>query len=165
MPASALYGFILAILVLCASGTRSQEPSTPTSVRQVTYDEFISLTVDQRRERFRQMSPENKALVIRTHGERWLNDNRGRLTATERAIFREVIDFVTPELYRTPMAPEVDRKERALRAKLRCRVDDNDVMRAFNVFRAPGDPPVAPKWTYLSRAKCWFEWLVETVVD
>lgn len=57
-------------------------------------------------------------------------------------------------------------RRRALTAKMRCRVNSADIREATNVFHeASHSPPPKPTWGYLSQAKCWFEWILEGVVD
>ena len=132
----------------------------------VTYDEFMKISVEQRHARFGALSAENKALIVRTHAERWLASNRARLTASEVGVFQEMISFVTPERYAKPAGAAMGKEEQALRAKMRCRVSPDEVVQAFNVFgtRLPTGA-AKPTWTYLSQAKCWLEWIAEDLVD
>lgn len=137
-------------LLLSGAGGPLPQPAT---AQASFYDDFMKLDLDQRRERFVSLNAEHRSLVVRTHAERWLVANRARLTADEVGLFEELIAFVTPERYqRTQSAP--DREEQALREKLRCRVNPDDVMSAFGVLRqAPESRP--ERWTYLDRARCW----------
>jgi hypothetical protein len=132
----------------------------------VTYDDFMKISVDQRRGRFGGLSAENKSLVLRTHAQRWLGNNRARLTASEVGVFQEMINFITPERYAKRAETPMDNEEQSLRAKMRCRVSSEDVVEAFNVFGALSQTETAkPTWTYLSQAKCWLEWIAEALVD
>jgi hypothetical protein len=130
------------------------------------YDAFMTLSVHQRHARFDTLSAENKALMVRTHAERWLHNNRGRLTASDVEMFEEIIAFFTPDLYRGRRDDALDKREEALTAKVTCRVSPVDIREATNLFReASESPPPKLTWSYLSKAKCWFEWILEGVVD
>ncbi len=162
-------GLLGLFVVLAASGAMAT--NTPSMARQVPatshhYDEFIKLSADERHARFVAMKPEHKAAMVRTHIERWLRTNRGRLTPSEVRVFEEMIAFVTPDLYRERRDDTLDRREEALGAKMRCRVDPEDVLEATNLLRGGSQsPPSKRRWTYLTQAKCWFNWVLEGVVD
>ena len=55
------------------------------SAPDVTYSNFIRLDPEQRDERFRLLSPENKAMLKRTHARSWLVRNRSQLTTAQIA--------------------------------------------------------------------------------
>ena len=132
----------------------------------VAYDDFMRISAEQRRGSFGALSAENKSQIVRTHAERWLAKNRVRLTTSEVGVFQEMINFITPERYAKRPETAMDKEEQALRAKMRCRVSTEDVVEAFNVFGTRSQTGVAkPKWTYLSQAKCWLEWIAEDLVD
>lgn len=158
---------VTAIVVFAVVGAQAHprhgaQGATPTVV---TYDDFMKISVEQRRGRFATLSAENQSLVVRTHAERWLANSRARLTASEVGVFQEVIRFVTPERYAKRAEIAMDTEEQALRAKMRCRVSTEDVVEAFNVFGTPSQAGAPkPKWTYLSQAKCWLEWIAEDLV-
>lgn len=128
------------------------------------YDAFMRLPSDQRRERLAAMRATDRALIVRTHATRWLAANRARLSPTEIAIFDELIAFIRPELYAPRPNPAIDEEERALRTRMRCRVNPDDVRAAFMVIGASPEVSVsAPRWTFLDRASCWLEWATEEV--
>lgn len=130
------------------------------------YDDFMKLSAHERHARFVAIGAENKATIVRTHVERWLRSNRGRLTASEAEVFEEMIAFITPDLYRERRDDTLDKREEAMTGKMRCRVNPEDVREATNLFReASASPPPKPTWSYLRQAKCWFEWILEGVVD
>lgn len=130
------------------------------------YDDFMKLAAGQRRARFAALTAENKAMIVQTHAQRWLHDNRERLTASEIGVFEEIIAFITPDLYRERSDDTLDKREEALRATMRCRVRPDDVRNATNVLREErASPSQKPKWSYLNQAKCWIDWFVEDFVD
>ena len=154
-----------AIIVCCWTGAWSQQTAAPTGVSTISYDNFMRLDIKQRSERFPQLSAENMAMIVRTHGERWLAKNRARLDRSEIAVFEEAIAFVTPQLYEKPLDPRVMKKEEDVKASLRCRVNPDDVLAVFDVFGRSDSTAAQARWTYLSRARCWIGWFAESIVD
>ena len=140
----------------------SRSQGTGSSV--ISYDDFMKISPDARRPRFASLNPENKALIVRTHAERWLAASRQRLSKSELAEFQEMITFVTPDRYAKRAEAGIDKTEQALREKIRCRVNTADVREAFNVFGA-AKPSAEPSWTYLDQAKCWVQWIAEDLIE
>ena len=143
----------------------ARRASRGTTPSLIGYDDFMKISVDQRRGRFASLTAANKSLIVRTHGERWLADNRGRLTIGEIAVFQDMVNFVTPERYAKRAEAGIDKEEQALRDRMRCRVSTVDVVQAFNVFGNTSQPPSKPRWTYLNQATCWIEWVAEDFID
>jgi hypothetical protein len=141
---------IVTTVALFGGGRHGQEPK-PTASSGPTYQEFMKLSRQQRTERFSALSPENRALIIRTHAEQWLERNRGRLSTGQVALVQKAIDFVTPALYRTPNDPELIEKSKALELELQCRMRRSDLLEAFG----PGRSPVPASW--LDDMWAWFE--------
>jgi hypothetical protein len=134
-------------------------------VDAITYDEFMRLPVQHRQELFSRLGADSKALIVRTHAERWVAANRTRLSSSELGVFQEAIAFITPRIFEAPMDPQVLKRESDLKASIRCRVDTDDVMAAFSVFDASPISREKSRWSYLSQAKCWIGWFAESVVD
>ena len=65
----------------------------------IGYDQFMPQSLEERRRIFNAISAENRALLIKTHVERWLAANRPRLTHEQIAVVDEMRRFITPELY------------------------------------------------------------------
>ena len=65
----------------------------------IGYDQFLPLLPDERCKIFNEISAENRALLMKTHAERWLNANYSRLTQDQFAVVEEIICFITPEKY------------------------------------------------------------------
>lgn len=77
---------IVAALAIGSSGVVTsvgQQPAARVAAAQITYDQFIQLDPQARRERFGRLNAENKALIKRTHAERWLVRNRARLSEAQ----------------------------------------------------------------------------------
>jgi hypothetical protein len=67
----------------------------------IGYDEFMPQPFSERRRIFNEISAENRALLIKTHIERWLATNRQRLNNEQITVVEEtIIPFITPERYR-----------------------------------------------------------------
>lgn len=66
----------------------------------ISYDQFMPQTLRRRIQLFNEVSAENRALLLRTHVERWLAANRRRLTPEQIAILKEIGERISPEWYR-----------------------------------------------------------------
>lgn len=84
----------------------------------ISYDEFMPQPLSERLNIFNEISAENRALLVKTHVERWLAANQIRLTPEQVAIVKDVIRFIVPEQYQEGRDFEkVHREAEALRAK------------------------------------------------
>jgi hypothetical protein len=149
-------------LVLATAAALQAQQSSPNAA---DYDKFMRLAVQQRREQFVKMPAESKAFIVRTHAERWVAANKARLGSAELGAVQEAMAFITPKIYAAPMDPTVLKREDEVKASMRCRVNTNDVVAAFNVFGASPIPQQKARWSYLEQAKCWIGWFAESVVD
>lgn len=66
----------------------------------VSYDQFFLKPVKERLKIFNEISPDNRASIIKTQSERWLAANRYRLTAEQIAVVEEAINAISPEWYK-----------------------------------------------------------------
>ena len=152
-----MLGFILAIAVLL-TGSFDWIPQATTG--NGAYDEFIRLPIDARAKQFGTFEPETKALVKRTHAQRWLDEHRTSLSREQIGIVEEAIRFVTPEIYAKPERPEIRKREEAIINKLRCSLGRKNAMAAF-VFDAPAANAPA---SWRSRVDEWLSWFSECAV-
>ena len=160
---------LIGAFILLAQG--SATASEPVAVRlqvassSTDYDDFMKLSPRERRARFEAISAEDRAMIVQTHVRRWVNSNRGRLSTHELAVFEEITAFLS--LKRSNDSPRAaDKREDALMARMRCRVAPEDVREATNVFGETVESPARTmKWTYLTQAKCWVDWMIESAVD
>jgi hypothetical protein len=97
--------------VLSSVALAAQTPAT------VDYDTFFKLNSQGRIRTFNQVTPENRAALVREHIERWVEGNRARLTTQQLEVLRAWVEF-----YRTPMT-----------AQRRKEMDDSDT-RTLAVF-------------------------------
>jgi hypothetical protein len=84
----------------------------------IGYDQFMPQPLEDRRKIFNEISAENRALLIKTHVERWMAANRPRLTGEQIAILEEIILCITPERYQAERDMEkIHQEAEALRQK------------------------------------------------
>ena len=84
----------------------------------IGYDQFMPQPLQDRRRIFNEISAENRALLIKTHVERWLAANRPRLTSEQIAVLEEIIAYITPERYQAERDMEkIHQEAEALRQK------------------------------------------------
>lgn len=99
-----------------------------------TYEAFMALPPADRLARFRELDPEAKALIFRTHAGRWLEANRPRLTPAKIAIVEDHIAYFTPAFWRTPDDPEIAHAGEELDARRRCGLSQWEIREAFDVL-------------------------------
>jgi hypothetical protein len=155
----------LVSLALAAGSVLASPRPQSTHVSSIGFDDFMRLDPQNRRERFNQLDPTNKAMLVRTHAERWLAKNRDRLGASEQACIEEAITLATPEVFNPPVDPTTARRQDEFTERYRCRVNPADVSAAFDVLGLRGNSARNQRWTYLSQAKCWIAWFTESAID
>ena len=79
----------------------------------VGYREMYKLSVEDRFKAFDKISAENRAMLIKTHCERWLAANNSRLSDEQINLINEMIGAISPEWYRSDrdfekISPEVE---------------------------------------------------------
>ena len=65
----------------------------------VSYDEFGPMDDPQKIAVFNEVSPENRAVLVRTQAERWLAANRHRLSGEQVGAVARAIAFIEPSRY------------------------------------------------------------------
>ena len=124
----------MAVLVLAAvTASAGQETSTAPTI---DYDTFMQMDAQGRIRTFNQITPENRAEVVRTHIERWLEKNRSRLNAEQIKVMEENIAFVTADVYRRPREPQKMEQAKALEAKTAALFSRSDMSEALTIHGA-----------------------------
>ena len=82
---------------------------------------------------FGEISPENRAAIVRTHLERWIAANRDRLTPDQLGILEEIRAFVKSDLYRPIFEPETERRADELEARAAALFSPEDRVQALTV--------------------------------
>jgi hypothetical protein len=159
--------FVSVLIALAlASGAAAISADRPLSAQagtpDVSYDEFVKLSLDTRRDQFARLSADQKAHIKRTHAERWLAANRHRLSAEQIAVTTEAIAFVTPEIYLQPNDPEIAKQEEAVKQKLACVLGRDHARDAFVIDAPPPAPSGARDWR--NTIDAWFSWFSECVL-
>ena len=90
------------VLVLAVIGVAALAFSSSVSAQATTVDYDTLMQQQDKaaiRRQFAQLSPENKALIVRTQIERWINANRARLLPAQLQVLQEMASVVSPDLY------------------------------------------------------------------
>lgn len=112
----------------------------------VSYDRFMVRSRQQRLKVFGELSAENRALIIKTHIERWLAANRLRLTPEQIVVAEEILPFVKPEWYQADRDLEkVQQEAEVFCRKLESVFSREDVLQISNANFADCVPPVEEK--------------------
>ena len=82
----------------------------------VDYDTFMKQDVQSRIAMFNGITPENRADLVHTQIQRWVEANRERLTPEQLGLTQEWLDHVTADNYRESVADDL-KAERMVRAK------------------------------------------------
>src|SRR2546423_3044562 len=99
----------------------------------IGYDQFMPNPLEERLRLFNEVSAENRALLIKTHVERWLAANRPRLTHEQIVVVEEIIRFIKPELYQARADFEqVAQAAETLRKKAEAIFPREDVMQIMS---------------------------------
>jgi hypothetical protein len=159
--------FVSVLLALAlASGAAAISADRPLSAQSGTpdlsYDEFVKLSPDARRDQFVRLRAEQKAHIKRTHAERWLAANRSRLSAEQIAVTSEAIAFVTPDIYLQPNDPEIAKQQEAVKQKLACVLGRDNAQDAF-VLDVPR-PASSGARNWRRTIDAWFFWFSECVL-
>ncbi len=95
----------------------------------IDYDQFWPKSHQERLSIFNEVSAENRALLVKTHVERWLAANRLRLSREQVAVIEEIIGFISPELYEEHRDFEkIARQVEALREKAEAILSPEDII-------------------------------------
>ena len=99
----------------------------------IGYDQFFVKPLKERIKIFNEISAENRALLIKTHAERWLAANRSRLTHEQVAIVEEIIGSISPEWYKPERVFEkIEQEVEALRHKAEAVLSPEDVLQLMS---------------------------------
>jgi hypothetical protein len=111
-----MLGSVMLVVLLAgqAAPAVAQAPSARPTVPVVTYDEFMIKPVGERIGIFNQVSPENRADLVRTHLSRWLERNADRLSDEQKEVMDENLGFITPDRYRGVISADDQASARAL---------------------------------------------------
>ena len=102
------------------------------------------------------LAAEQKAVLLRSRFERWLDENRDDLSQHQIDAVRETIDLVSPGLYEQPPDRAAMARQDAVSARLHCALG-TELAYSF----AHGTRPVKTDKTWRQTAQGWYEWITE----
>ena len=112
----------------------------------IGYDQFFLKPVKERLEIFNAISAENRAFLVKTQAERWLEANRSRLNQEQIAVAEEMIQSISPEWYKNDRNSEkIEPKVEALIKKMEA-VFSRDDLREFATRHAKYIPGNGWAW-------------------
>lgn len=113
--------------------------------QSIGYDQYMPQPLNERLKIFNEISAENRALLVKTHVERWLAANRPRLTQEQVCVIEEIIPSISPEKYRTERDDEkVMREIEAWQQKAEA-IFSREELRQIVSERADYVPPIEAK--------------------
>lgn len=153
---------VLALTFILASGlgTPLSASQSPTAVN-ATYEQFIALDADARRQQLDRMSAEVVTMLRRTHAERWFAAHGSRLSDAQVSVFNEVLAFISGDLYSRPANAAARKREEELTHKLTCVLGVDNTRQAF-VLHMPHEEPRRPGLRQTVDA--WVSWFFDCVV-
>ena len=113
-----------------AVGVWAQNVAQPTLV---DYDTFMQLDVQGRLRLFNQITPENRAELVRAQVRRWVDQNRERLTPEQVAAMEDNLTLITADLYSLPRTEEKMEKVRAMEARTAALFSREDMAQAMTI--------------------------------
>lgn len=150
----------LAFILTFGLGNTPLSASQSPALVNPTYEEFLALDTDARRQRLGRMSPEAVAALKRTHAERWFAAHVSRLSDAQVSVFNEALAFISVELYVRPADVAARKQEEELTQKLTCVLGVENTRQAF-VLHLPQESPVRPGWR--STVDAWLSWFFDCV--
>lgn len=147
----------IAFVFILASGLssiplRAQSPTT--------YEEFIALDTDARRQQLSRMSAEAVTMLRRTHAERWFAAHGSRLSDAQVSVFNEVLTFISDDLYSRPANAAARKREEELTHKLTCVLGVDNTRQAF-VLHMPQEEP--GRRGLRQTVDAWVSWFFDCV--
>lgn len=147
----------IAVVFILASGLssiplRAQSPTT--------YEEFIALDADARRQQLGRMNPEAVAALRRTHAERWFAAHSSRLSEAQVSVFNEALAFISGDLYGRRADAATTKRQAELTHKLTCVLGVDNTRQAF-VLHMPQEEP--GRRGLRQTVDAWVSWFFDCV--
>ena len=106
----------------------------PAQASRIEYDVFCTMDVKNKQKVFGEISPENRAELVRTQIRRWLDKNRSRLSAEQIKIMEENIAIVKADLYKLPRNEVELAKAKSLEQRTLAVMTREDMAEALTIF-------------------------------
>lgn len=123
----------------------------------LTYEQFMQLSVDKRRERFASLTADDRAALKQEHARRWLEANRDSLTQPQVELVMEGISFLSANRYRNPTDGDARKREDELQRRLTCELGRTRMTAAFTFL----EPPRRRSW--VDSTDEWLAWFPNCV--
>ena len=114
-----------ALGILCSCTLLAQSPVT------VDYDAFWQLSRSDQVATFNQITPENKAALVRTQIQRWTDANRARLNPEQLQLIADMLTLISADLYRQPKSDALVARSKELETRALTVFSREDVAAAF----------------------------------
>jgi hypothetical protein len=124
----------------------------------LTYEQFMQLSVEKRRDRFASLTADDRAALKQTHARRWLEANRASLTQPQIELVMDAISFLSASRYRNPKDGEARKHEDELQRRLTCALGRARVTAAFTFL----EPTSQRSW--IDSADEWLAWFPDCVM-
>ncbi len=119
--------YLIAVLAAAVTALAAQTSARP----PVDYDTFYKLDVQERIRVFNEITPENRADLVKEQVRRWTDLNRTRLNAEQLKLLDDVTAALTPDVYRLPRRQEAVDRMKALEARATALFSREDALAVF----------------------------------
>jgi hypothetical protein len=101
----------------------------------VGYDNFMTMSGQERIGIFNDVSPSNRAALVREHLARWSSQNAARLTAAQRQLVDEVLHVINAEMYDTthPERDKIMEEMKLFESRVEALFSVEDARQAFTI--------------------------------
>jgi len=124
---------VVTIMAVVAVANPAHAQVAPASAA-VDYDTFMRQDVQGRIGVFNQVTPENRAELVRTQIIRWVEGNRARLTPEQLKVTDENLAFVTPDRYQQQMNQEQRAQAKEMEVRTAAVFSREEMMQALTIY-------------------------------
>jgi IS5 family transposase len=103
---------------------------------RIAYDDFCGLDRTKKIRIFNDIGPENRAELVRTQIQRWLDKNKARLSPEQIQLMMDNIAFIKADLYKIPRREEDLAKAKELEQRALALMTREDMTEAMTMFGA-----------------------------
>ena len=130
----------ISLAVVAAFAAVSVLDAQPTTavpkVDEATYKAFFTAGHDERIRVFNELSPEQKASLMRTHLVRWIAANESTLTQEQGDVLAEALALITPEVYQRPQSPQMQARVKDIGQRAETALGEARALQAFRIQAA-----------------------------
>ena len=122
---------VLMVVVGMSVAVHAQQ-ATP-AAQHVDYETFFKLDVQSRIRVFNEVTAENRAELVKTQIQRWLDQNRARLTPEQVKLLEEAVTLTVADNYKGPMNDELRTKMQSLEKRMGAAFSQEDLRDAITI--------------------------------